>query len=1193
MKSESRSNLAALSAALVIGCFITYALLSLAWNSELRDEEEQFSSLMVSVNESVSQRISAAVEQVYALSMFFNASNYVDADEFSLYSQDFLNRHTFVQSASYAPLVEKDLRGTFEKRVAAESNAPFTITEKRDGSVRVARERDVYLPVQHYESLKAPSTWEYGADLLNEPALSVSIQQAFETGHAIAVPYNQGGKTGSYLLLKALYADKGRAFGEGAQEKTVTGLLVLYIDAAEMLESIHFDDHLEINLSLVMDADSQSTTTLATLQGEALTAEDSWQIKWQQSNRRITGQSQTMILSVRRPIHWDHLDHVVLLGAGLTGIVITVLLLITTRSLLSRSHELRQRNEQIQKVVEQRTQQLDDEKKALEAEIVERERIETESMRLGKILDDSDNEIYVFDAVSLLFLKVNKGARRNLGYSMDELRQLTPVDIKPEFSEAAFNRYIEPLASGEKSQLIFETVHERKDGTTYPVEVRLQLSSMGTSAAYIAIIQDISERKARELELLESEQRYRASAEHAPEAILVLDLEKGSFVDANKKAEELFGYERADLFKLGPTDVSAPIQLNGETADKSACQYIQEAEKGGAPVFEWLHRNSSGDHIPCEIRLVRLPSTGHTLIRGSVTDISKRKQAQAQMSKLSRALERTGDAVIITDRYGVIEYVNPAFEEMSGFTSQEALGKTPNIIKSGKHDAEYYKQLWSTLLSGEDFRDIMINRMKDGTIYYEEKTISPLQDANKEITNFVATGKNITERMQFQEKLHYLAHHDVLTNLPNRAMFVDRLTQALLHARRHGRALSVMFLDMDRFKVINDTLGHDIGDMLLQEFGKRLVECVRSSDTVARLGGDEFIILLEDMADKGDASTVADKVINVLTTPFVLNGRELFMTTSIGISVFPGDGDDVASMLKNADTAMYRAKEQGRNNYQFYSADMSNKALERLAMETQLRWALDRNEFVLYYQPKLDYRSGKIVGAEALIRWVHPEQGLVSPAEFIPMLEETGLVVPVGEWVLKTACAQHKAWKDAGLTGICMSVNLSARQLEQAGLLQSVQDVIEDFDLKPGDLELELTESIIMNNAEKTIEILNSISRLGVGFSVDDFGTGYSSLAYLKRFPIQTIKIDRAFVKDITTDPDDESIVKAIIAMSRSLKLEIIAEGVESEAQAIFLQQYGCNYMQGFLFSKPVPAAEFAALLEKENSSKEQEAELV
>lgn len=1189
---ESRLQLGVLFATLLSGCFITVALLLLVWNSEMHDEDEKFSSLMAGESKLVSQRISAVNEQVYSLSLFYSVSQNVDAEEFSTYTHDFLVRHPYVHSASYAHRVEKDIRGSFEDRMVTEGKAGFAVIEKLNDRFIPAQQREVYLPVQNIESSDAEPVWVPGFDLLSDPALVSPVKRAFASSHATVTPYSQGNKVNSYLLLKALYSDKLKAYGLEEAQKKLTGLLVLQIDALEMIKSPAVDDHLVISLALEMDDPSQTPVTLASLRTDQPDAPYYSRIKWQQSSYRISDSGQTMILTVKRPLYWNDLDWVVLILAALSGLVITALLLITVRSMMSRALELRQRNEQIQKMVDERTRQLDEEKSALEQAMVERDRLETDVLQVAKILDDSDNEIYVIDAASFFFIKVNKGARRNLGYSMDELRRMTPVDIKPEFSQADFEQAIEPLLSGEQDLLTFETIHARKDDTTYPVEVRLQLSTMRDASVFIAIIQDITERKVRERELIESEARYRTSTEHAPEAIVVVDAKTSLFVDANKKAEELFGYERADLFNLGPVDVSVPIQANGEAADKLASQYIREAATGTAQVFEWLHRNAEGKQIACEIRLALLPATGNSLLRASVTDISERKQAQAQMGKLSRALERAGDAVVITNRFGIIEYVNPAFEAMSGFTSQEAVGKNNNIVMSGKHDTHFYKKMWEILLSGEDYRDILINRKKDGTVYYEEKTISPLCDAAGKITHFVATGKDITERMQTQEQLYYLAHHDALTKLPNRAMFVERLTQALLHAQRHGRALAVMFLDMDRFKLINDSLGHDIGDLLLQEFGQRLVDCVRSSDTVARLGGDEFTMLLEDMSDPQDASTVADKVINTLKTPFNLNGHEFFMTTSMGISVYPGDGDDARSMLKNADTAMYRAKEHGRNNYQFYSADMSAIAVERLAMESQLRRALEKNEFVLYYQPKLNYRTGRITGAEALLRWVHPERGMVSPVDFIPLLEETGLIIPVGEWVLKTACAHFKAWQREGLPDIRLSVNVSARQLAQTDLVETARAVVAEYELAHGDLEFEITESIIMNNADATIEVLNHISDLGVVFSVDDFGTGYSSLAYLKRFPIQTIKIDRAFVNDITTDSDDESIVKAIISIAKSLKLEVIAEGVETEAQALFLEGYGCYYMQGFLFSKPLPAGEFTELLRNESAVSERSPEL-
>jgi len=659
---------------------------------------------------------------------------------------------------------------------------------------------------------------------------------------------------------------------------------------------------------------------------------------------------------------------------------------------------------------------------------------------------------------------------------------------------------------------------------------------------------------------------------------VVMDLGTGKLVQANQEAEALFGLSREQLMKFGPLDLSAPTQQNGRQSSELAPVYIQQAVDGEAPTFEWLHRNAKGEDIPCEIRLVRLPAQGRVLIRGSLTDITERKRAQAQMRKLSSALESTADMVMITNSSGIIEYVNQAFETTTGYSSAEITGKTPRAIKSGKHDRAFYKNLWESILGGNNYQDVLINRKKDGTLYYEEKTITPLKDPEGNITSFVSTGKDISERMRLQERLHYLAHHDELTTLPNRAMFIDRLEQALHHAKRHQRALAVMFLDLDRFKNINDTLGHDLGDALLQDFAQRLCHCLREGDTVARLGGDEFTILLEDMADVSDTTSLAEKILGALSAPFILDSQELFVTTSIGISVYPDDGHDVRTLLKNADTAMYRAKDLGRDNCKFYSAEMSTLTHTRLTLETQLRRALERNEFKLHYQPQIDSTSGAIIGAEALLRWHHPERGLISPADFIPLLEDTGMIIPVGEWVLRTACKQASMWQDSGIPPICMSVNLSTRQLDTPDFAAFVSQALRDTGLGPEYLELEITESMLIQNAEKTIEIMRAIKETGVSFAMDDFGTGYSSLSYLKRFPIKTLKIDRAFVSNMTEDSDDEAIVKTIIAMAHTLNLEVIAEGVETAEQVALLQKHACRLMQGYYYSKPQPADEFASL---------------
>ncbi|MDP1708893.1 MAG: EAL domain-containing protein [Gammaproteobacteria bacterium] len=431
------------------------------------------------------------------------------------------------------------------------------------------------------------------------------------------------------------------------------------------------------------------------------------------------------------------------------------------------------------------------------------------------------------------------------------------------------------------------------------------------------------------------------------------------------------------------------------------------------------------------------------------------------------------------------------------------------------------------------------------------------------------------------QRMTHISNYDALTGLPNRLLFADRLQQALGYAQRNTRLAAIMSLDLDRFKIVNESLGHTQGDALLQAVSKRLSNCVRVIDTLARAGGDEFMFILSELDNAQDAAGIARKILDVLADPFVLDNNECFISASIGISLYPSDGGDSATLVKNADTALHHVKRQGRNNYQYYAEEMNAKALQRLTLESSMRHALERNEFVLYYQPQLDLESGGIIGVEALLRWQSPERGLVAPAEFIPLLEETGLIVPVGEWVLRSACAQNKAWQTEGLAPIRVSVNLSALQFRQPDFAATITRILQETGLDPSweGLEMELTESLLVDNVEETIKTLHQLRAMRVKVSIDDFGTGYSSLTYLKRFPLFGLKIDRTFVSDLSINPEDAAIVSAIIALAHSLKLNVIAEGVETLEQLRFLQELKCDEMQGFLFCQPMPAADVAHLL--------------
>ncbi len=439
--------------------------------------------------------------------------------------------------------------------------------------------------------------------------------------------------------------------------------------------------------------------------------------------------------------------------------------------------------------------------------------------------------------------------------------------------------------------------------------------------------------------------------------------------------------------------------------------------------------------------------------------------------------------------------------------------------------------------------------------------------------------RDIEERKRAERSMRHMAHHDSLTDLPNRALFRDRLTHAMAQADRYQQKLAVMFLDLDRFKAINDTLGHTVGDQLLRIASERLRTCVRDCDTVARLGGDEFTVIVEDVADTQTAAIVAQKIIDTFAQPFNLHGHEVFVTTSIGITLYPDDDEHIDHLLRNADAAMYRAKECGRNNYQFYVADMNRRARERLMLENALRRALVREEFTLQYQPRVDLYSGRVIGAEALLRWRHPELGPIPPSEFIPILEETGMIIPVGDWVLREASRQNRAWQELGLPPVRVAVNLSARQFAQRDLCGSVELALADSGLQPAFLELEITEELLLEHSHANTVTLNKLRDLGVHISIDDFGTGYSSLAYLKRLPINTLKIDKSFVRDITRDSDGAAIASAIIAMACSLRLNVLAEGVETDEQLAFLRAQGCNEIQGYSFSHPLSPEGFEKLL--------------
>jgi len=674
---------------------------------------------------------------------------------------------------------------------------------------------------------------------------------------------------------------------------------------------------------------------------------------------------------------------------------------------------------------------------------------------------------------------------------------------------------------------------------------------------------------------------YRLLADEVLDIIIFISPD-GQIIDANEAAVKRYGYTRQELTNMPESKLRLP-------EDQATVPYfLQNAPQGMQ--FELKHVCKDGSVFPIDVSAKGATTNGKPIIVSLIRDISQRKKAEDERKKAEEqvwlekeraqvTLESIADAVITTDVQVIIEYMNPVAEDLTGWSKADAIGlsleKVFNIVNEETGEA-LESPIVRSLREGRviciSSNPALIN--KNGITLAIEDSAAPIRDRDDTIIGAVLVFRDVSYKRNHMKELAHQAQHDALTGLPNRLLFYEHLKQALAQAKRKSSKLAVMFFDLDRFKLINDTMGHNLGDQLLKNVAGRIRQTLREGDTVARQGGDEFLVLLPEIRDELEAATVAERILRVFEQPIIIEDiedNEIYISTSIGISLYPNDGSDPEALVKQADTAMYYAKEKGRNNSKFFTAGLNIKANQRLSTENSLRKALVRGEFVLYYQPQVDLESGEIVGLEALIRWDSVELGLVSPATFITIAEETGLIVPIGEWVLRTACAQNKEWQNQGFAPLRMSVNISARQFQEPSFIKLVEQILEETKLDPQWLELEITESIAMQKGENTIKVLNSFKKLGVRISIDDFGTGFSSLNYLSRMPIDTLKIDQSFIQDISKGENGKEVVMAIIQLAKNLRLKVIAEGVETDNQRSFLKEKLCDEMQGYLISKAVP----------------------
>ncbi|MBI1175486.1 MAG: PAS domain S-box protein [Sideroxydans sp.] len=804
-------------------------------------------------------------------------------------------------------------------------------------------------------------------------------------------------------------------------------------------------------------------------------------------------------------------------------------------------------------------------------DIGERKKYEALMRRHTLVINNSHEGFWGVDQQGKL-VEVNQAYADMTGYSVEELLRMHVADLEAIDDMQAMQARVKRII--EQGHELFETRHRHKDG--HLVDVEISVSYVAELQQFFAFARDITERKRIEHDRNALALRQQALMSSALEGIHIMDI-LGNLVEANDTFCHMLGYSREEIGTLNVADWDAQWSL-----EELMGRFRVLIQLNGAR-FETRHRRRDGSLIDVEVSTTGVEIDGQQYLFASSHDITHRKQAETDLRIAATAFE-SQESLIITDANGVILRVNQAFTESTGYAAGEVVGQTPRLLKSGRHDADFYREMWAAITDTGTWQGEIWDRRKNGEVYPKWLTITAVKGEDGAVTHYVGSHTDITERKAAEEKIQQLAFHDPLTRLPNRQLLLDRLGQALASSARSGRQGALLFIDLDNFKTLNDTLGHVMGDLLLQQVAGHLTACVREGDTVARLGGDEFVVMLENLSEQpieavGQAGAIGEKILAVLNQPYQLGSNVFRSSGSIGATVFSGESQEAEELLKQADIAMYQAKKAGRNTLRFFDHRMQELINTRAVLEGELHRALDNRQFQLYYQVQAD-SAGHPLGAEALIRWMHPERGMMHPAQFISLAEETSLILPIGKWVLETACAQLKAWAhDERTRNLALAVNISALQFHQADFATEVQAAVRRHSINPALLKLELTESMLLEDIEETLGTMNALNAIGVRLSLDDFGTGYSSLQYLKRLPLSQLKIDQSFVRDITVDANDAAIVQTIIAMTEALGLDLIAEGVEVEAQREFLAAHGCHAFQGYLFGKPVPIEQFELLL--------------
>ena len=1152
----------------VAGLILTFWLARFTAQAANERLEQRFEIAARERAASIVEEFRIPIEQLFSVRRLFDSVGGVEREVFESFSEPIMRRYG-VRGIRWAPYIQADERDDFERNGKRLWGHDFSILDHdAEGVFFRAGTRAQYFPVL-YALPRAETRKSIGLDLYAHHERGEVLMQAIEQGQAVASEVGQSIGDGLHFdeivaIALPVYRAGQRPEQREARLREVRGVLVGLLDIGALFDSANAKgaNH---GLRTVLFDHASPTIPIRSWQAEGSAAAELPSAGVLTHTQSFELANRLWMVRIVAEPAWIQANSTRSMEVVvLSGFCLTALMLVGLNWLLRRSRRVTTLETELE-LGQARQQAAEDWAKKLSLAV--------EQNPASIIITDIDGKI---EFANDTFLATT-------GYALDEVLGKTPLLVQSDDTpREAYAELWREISAGRIWR--GDLQNRRKDGGQYWERVLVApiKAPDGSIASYIWINEDITELRALFDQLRDSDSRFRGVLATMVEGVAVLS-PKGHFIYSNPAAENAFGCPDGGLIGRRPEEL--PVERL--RADGSLCP------PGEFPLLVTLREQRELRDITQGIRArdgsVRwlrvntcvLRSSGEGSHHGVVltfTDVTERQHAEEQLRLAFEVINHTSEGVMVSDAQHRILSINPALERMIGLRNAQIIGRPSGAFVRALDDASF-AAVNDALVSGRPWQGEVRLKKKTGRSLHSWAAIAVVRDNENRIKHHISVFSDMTERKEAQERIEFLAHHDPLTGLPNRLLLRDRVAQALAQALRMQNRVALMFLDLDRFKTINDSLGHPVGDALLKEVVERLRTCVRDTDTICRQGGDEFVILLNDVRDSEAVSRIAEKIHLRMTEPVLVGKHQLSTSFSIGIALGPDDASDFDTLLQKADTAMYHAKEAGRNSHRFFTEQMNRQVVEHLTLENKLRRALDNRDFVLYYQPQIDLAEGRIVGVEALIRWNSPEDGLVSPGRFIPVAEASGLIAPIGAWVLREACRQARAWQDAGLPPFVVAVNLSAMQFKRPDLINTVINALVLADLDSQWLELELTESILIQDAESTVDSVRRLKALGVKLSVDDFGTGYSSLAYLKRFAVDKLKIDQSFVRDLGHDPEDSAIVRAIVQMAHSMKLTTIAEGVETQELADLLRLFHCDEAQGFWLAKPLPADELEAFV--------------